>query len=139
MDWSTIFQPGMKREEMFSVGAAHLASHVGSGAVSVLSTPSMIAFMEATALNLLAAHLPAGYSSVGVNVNISHLAPSLPGAQVRVTAEVISLEGSLVDLVMQAWDGSELVGEGSHRRAIIDEARFQKRLAAKAAAAANGQ
>ncbi|MCU0485396.1 MAG: thioesterase family protein [Anaerolineales bacterium] len=132
MDWSTIFQPGRQREEVFQVGAGHLASHVGSGAVSVLSTPSMIAFMETTALRLLAEALPAGFSSVGVNVNVSHLAPSLPGASIRVTAEVRHLEGSLVDLVVQAWDGSELVGDGTHRRAIIDEARFQRRLAAKA-------
>lgn len=134
MDWTTIFQPGMKREEVFTVGPTHLASHVGSGAVSVLSTPSMIAFMEATSLHLLAEHLPEGYSSVGVNVNISHLAPSLPGVQVSVTAEVLHLEGSLVELAVQVWDGSELVGDGTHRRAIIDEARFLKRVAAKAAA-----
>jgi predicted thioesterase len=132
MDWSTIIQPGMQREDMFEVGASNLASHVGSGAVRVLSTPSMIAFMENTALRMLAEALPAGFSSVGVNVNVSHLAPSLPGARIRVTAEVRHLEGSLVDLAVQAWDGSELVGDGTHRRAIIDEARFQKRLSAKA-------
>ena len=135
MDWTTIFQPGMKREDVFMVGDKHLATHVGSGAVGVLSTPSMIGFMETTALRLLAEHLPTGYSSVGVNVNISHLAPSLPGASVRVSAEVLHMEGSLVELAVTTWDGDEKVGEGSHRRAIIEEARFLKRLAAKAEAA----
>lgn len=133
MDWQTMFHPGVKREEMFVVGATNLATHVGSGSVSVLSTPSMISFMEATALRLLAAHLPAGYSSVGIQVNVSHLAPSLPGAAIRVTAEVLHQEGSQVEFAVQAWDASELVGEGTHRRVIIDEARFLKRLAAKAA------
>lgn len=131
MDWSTLFQPGKIREEIFTVGATNLASHVGSGSVSVLSTPSMIGFMEATALHLLAEHLPAGFSSVGIHVNVSHLAPSLPGAAIRVSAEVQSLEGSLVEFAVQAWDAGELVGEGTHRRAIIEEARFQKRLASK--------
>ena len=134
MDWLTLFHPGMKREEIFTVGPTNLASHVGSGSVSVLSTPSMIGFMEATALHLLAEHLPAGYSSVGVQVNVSHQAPSLPEAAIRVTAEVLHLEGSQVELAVQAWDCSELVGDGLHRRAIIEEARFLKRIAAKAAA-----
>ncbi len=135
MDWSTQVQPGMKREEVYVVEDKHLATHVGSGSAGVLSTPSMIGFMERTALHLLADHLPSGYSSVGVNVNISHLAPALPGAEVRISAEVLRLEGSQVELAVTAWDKDEKLGEGTHRRVIIDEARFMKRLAAKAEAA----
>lgn len=134
MDWSETIRAGMKNELVFQVTEKHLASHVGSGSMRVLATPAMIAFMETTSMRLLAQYLPQGYSSVGVNVNVSHLAPALLGAEVRVRAEVVRLEGIQVELAVEAWDHTEKLGEGTHRRVIIDEVRFMKRLSTKSAA-----
>jgi predicted thioesterase len=91
----------------------------------------MIAFMERAARDLLAEHLPDGFSSVGVLVNVRHLAPSPVGSTIRTLAEIQALEGLTVTFNVQAWDEREKVGEGQHQRVVIDEARFLKRVAAK--------
>jgi len=131
MDLSQILRPGMQREETFRVEEEHAAIHIGSGSSRVLATPWMIAFMERVSHRLVSENLPQGYSSVGVVVDVRHLAPTPIGGTVRVRAEIIELNGLNVALVVQAWDESELVGEGRHQRVVIDEARFLKRVEAK--------
>lgn len=131
MELTELFHPGMEREATFMVGEEQLASHVGSGSARVLATPWMIAFMERVARDLLAERLPQGYSSVGVRVDVRHLAPTPLGKRVRARAEVISLKGSRVDFSVQAWDEWEMIGEGTHQRVVIEEARFLRRLAQK--------
>ena len=132
MDYSEIIKPGMTGEETFEVKEEHLASHVGSGAMRVLATPRLIDFMEGTSHRMIARRLPKGYSSVGTEVNMRHLAPTPLGGKVRVKAEVLSIDGIKVTLSVQAWDEIEQVGSCTHQRMIIDEARFLKRVAAKA-------
>jgi len=131
MDFTELIKPGMTFEEIFEVGEQHLASHIGSGAARVLATPWLIGFMERVSHRLIAQHLPTGYSSVGAEVNMRHLAPTPFGGKVRVQAEVLSIEGAKVSLSVQAWDETEQIGTCTHQRYIIDEARFLKRVAAK--------
>lgn len=131
MDFQSIFQPGMSQEETFLVEEQHTAAHVGSGTMRVLATPWMIAFMEHVARKFLGEHLPAGYSSVGVRVDVRHLAPTPVGSRVRVRVEISSVEGSQVEFKVEAWEGEEKVGDGRHQRVVIDEARFLRRVAAK--------
>jgi fluoroacetyl-CoA thioesterase len=134
MDFSQIYQPGMTHEETYIVGEQDLASHIGSGASRVLATPCMILFMERTAHRLLASKLPAGYSSVGVVVHVEHLAPTPMGNTVRVQAKVEAIDGLKVTFTIEAWDEVEKIGQGTHQRFIIDEARFLKRVHAKSEA-----
>jgi predicted thioesterase len=134
MELTGILQVGMTREEVFTVESQHSAAHVGSGSARVLATPWLIAFMERTARDLLAGVLPAGYSSVGVHVNIRHLAPSPVGSRVRSRVEVIAIQGMKVDFTASLWDEQELVGEGTHQRVVIEEERFLRRVASKMAA-----
>lgn len=131
MELDQIIKPGMSKEEIFLVKEEHSAIHVGSGSVRVLATPWMIGFMERVCQRLLAEHLPQGYSSVGVRVDVQHLAPSPVGSLVKVRGEVLSLDGSKVNFQVEAWDGEEKIGEGQHWRVVIDEARFLRRVAAK--------
>jgi predicted thioesterase len=121
----------MTREETFQVAEEHAAAHVGSGGSRVLATPWMIAFMERVAYRLLAEHLSPGESSVGVLVDIRHLAPTPVGKTVRVKAEISELAGSKVTFAVQAWDHVEKIGEGKHQRAVIGEERFLRRVEAK--------
>lgn len=127
-------QPGMEYEVSYLVEVNHTASHVGSGALSVLSTPSMIGFMERSSHQMLAKYLADGFSSVGVRVDVSHLAPTPVGASIRVRAEILQVNGSQVTFRVEAWDGVEKIGEGQHLRVIIDQQRFLKRVANKASA-----
>lgn len=131
MELASLFHPGMTHEETFTVEERHLASHLGSGSIRVLATPAMIALMEKTSLNLLAGQLPEGQTSVGSRVDIRHLAPTPLGMQVRIQAQIINIDGILVEFQVEAWDAIERIGEGTHLRAVIDEARFLKRVAAK--------
>lgn len=116
--------PGITRTQNFTVEARHTASHIGSGDLQVLSTPTMIAFMESTALHLIAEYLEPGYSSVGIHVDVRHLAPTALGKQVRVTATVQSVDGRKIEFQVDAWEGEKRIGTGTHRRAIIQVERF---------------
>lgn len=131
MDYQKTVHKGLIREETFIVEEQHAAAHVGSGGSRVLATPWMIAFMERVAYRLLAEHLSDGESSVGVLVDVRHLAPTPVGASVRVKAEVEQLENSQVTFALDAWDQAEKIGAGSHRRVVIDEERFLRRVEAK--------
>lgn len=124
--------PGLTREDTYLVVEEHTAVHVGSGSLRVLATPWMIAYMERTARSLLGEYLPEGYSSVGVRVDVRHLAPTPVGSQVTARAEVLSVDGSRVYLRLEARDQVETIGEGEHQRVVIDEARFLRRVEAKA-------
>jgi predicted thioesterase len=128
MDFSESIQPGMKAEKTFQVEEQHSALQVGSGGVPVLATPWMIAFMENVAFNLLEGTLPDVASSVGVLVEVRHLAPTPIGAAVRVRAEVTEVDGSRVSFNLQAWDEHEKIGSGQHQRVVIDKQRFLKRV-----------
>jgi predicted thioesterase len=132
MEVKDLITVGMVNEVTFPVEERHITSHIGSGTAPVLATPWLIGFMEATAHRLLMKHLPAGQSSVGIHVDMRHLAPTPPGQSVRVRAEVTAVEGFKVSFAIQAWDAVEQVGECQHQRAVIDVARFQRRVDAKA-------
>ncbi len=131
MDLNDFIQPGMTNEATFTVEEEHAARQIGSGSMRVLSTPSMIAFMERTSHWLIAEHLPEAYSSVGVRVEVSHLAPTPVGSEVRVKAEVLRVEGVSVRLKVEAWDEEEKVGEGEHGRVAVEVARFLRRVEGK--------
>ena len=129
-DWIKI---GMANELSFQVEHKHTAAHIGSGSLKVLATPMMIAFMERVARDLLALHLPQGYSSVGVHVDIHHLAPTPLGEKVWVTCKIVAVDSRRVDFAVRAWDAHETVGEGTHQRVVINEERFIKRVTNKQA------
>jgi predicted thioesterase len=131
MDLTTLIQPGLSHETTFTVEDQHTAAHIGSGSLRVLATPVMISVMEGVSHRLLAERLPEGRSSVGILVNVRHLAPTPLGSAVRVRTEVIAVEGSRVTFRVQAFDETELAGEGEHQRVVIDVARFLQRVEAK--------
>lgn len=131
MEGNQMITRGMVREETFQVTEEHAAIHVGSGSSPVLATPWMIAFMERVSHRLLAEHLSPGETSVGIYLEIKHLAPTPVGTKVRVKAQVVEVAGNQIAFDVQAWDHVEKVGEGIHRRAVIDEARFLRRVKAK--------
>jgi len=122
---------GMEEQQEFVVEDEYTAGHVGSGSLRVLATPSLIGFMERTARDLMERSLPDGYSSVGVWVDVRHLAATPVGVKVRVSCEVIEVDGRKVDFRVDAWDEFEKIGEGRHQRVVIEVSRFLQRLQAK--------
>ena len=131
MDLSILYKPGRIREESFTVKGEHTAYHIGSGESRVLSTPSLITFMEGVAHRLLSEKLPEDKLSVGIHVDVKHLAATLVGIEVRVKAELLEIEGRQARFQVTAWDEEEKIGQGFHRRAVVDLDRFQRGVAEK--------
>ena len=102
----------------------------------VFATGFMIVLMEWTCARLLAPHLDPGEGSLGVRVDVSHLAATPPGMTVTVDAEVVEVVGNRVGFKVKAHDGIDLIGEGRHERFVVVWDKFNARVAAKAKKAA---
>ena len=90
--------------------------------------------MERAAVNALKPYLATGQQSVGTMVNVRHLAATPVGATVTAKAELIAVDGRRLTFKVTAHDGTDLIGEGTHERALIDLARFEAKVKAKAEA-----
>ena len=106
-------------------------AHFVEGMPEVYGTPIMIFHMETTAGAAIHDLLPEGWTSVGVVVNVKHLAATPVGAKVTLKAEVIAAENNTVTFAVEAHDGFEKIGEGKHVRAPIEIERFMKKVRAK--------
>jgi predicted thioesterase len=124
-------KPGLVGESGEVVTYELTASVLGSGLVLALATPAMIALMENASVNAIRECLRVGQTSVGIEVNVKHLAATPVGMRVRARAEVLSVDKRRVTFRVEAWDDKERIGEGTHVRAIVDEARFRERIAQK--------
>lgn len=120
---------GVRCSRVFTVEEVHSAQHVRSGTVNVLSTPSMIAFIEETALGCIQGYLPQGHTSVGTHVNVKHVRAVPIGASVTVEVEVVQVEGRRVVFSAKVYWGGTVVGEGTHERYIVDVERFLAKVA----------
>ncbi|HEX9712834.1 MAG TPA: hotdog domain-containing protein [Actinomycetota bacterium] len=116
--------PGLAGEARRVVTEAQTAIGLGSGDVPVFGTPALLAMMEEAAVAALLGALPDGRTSVGVSVELEHLAPSRVGAEVRALARMVSAEGGRVIFDCEAYDGETLIGRARHARAIVDRVRF---------------
>jgi fluoroacetyl-CoA thioesterase len=114
------------------VGPEHTAPFVGSGRIAVLATPVMINVIEAAALAAVEHLLPAGHQSLGIKLDVSHVAATPVGLRVTATAEVVHLEGRTITFRVEAHDEFEPIGGGTHERVVVSVARFDERVQRKA-------
>jgi fluoroacetyl-CoA thioesterase len=126
---------GLVGEVRRVVDASMLASALGSGALDVFATPALVALMENAAIQALEGHLALEQTSVGVRVDIRHLAATPPGVEVRARAELVEVDGRRLVFRVEAFDSQERIGEGSHERALVDPQRLLGRANAKRATA----
>jgi fluoroacetyl-CoA thioesterase len=124
---------GAKGAAELIVGPEHTAPHVGSGKIAVLATPVMVNLMEAAALAAVEAHLPQGYQTLGIRLDVSHIAATPVGMQVRAHAELTRADGRQLSFHVVAKDEVEVIGEGSHERVVVNVERFDRRVQEKAA------
>lgn len=122
---------GDKIETSQRVDQQRTASHLGSGSLQVYATPAMVTFIEHSCRELIEPKLAQGQTSVGVEINVKHVAPTPLGATVSLLAEIVAIEGNSVTFKAQVRDEIEVIGEAEHIRVIIDVPRFQKRVATK--------
>lgn len=103
----------------------------GSGGVKVFATPMMVALMEKAALSAVDPHLPEGYATVGLSLDVKHIAATPVGMKVYAKAELIGVEGKKLTFRVEAFDEREKIGEGAHERYIIELSKFLDRIGRK--------
>jgi len=123
--------PGLVGTAEIVVGPEHTAPFVGSGRIAVLATPVMINVIEAAALAAVEHLLPAGHQSLGIKLDVSHIAATPIGLRVTATAEVLRVEGRTIFFRVEAHDEIEPIGGGTHDRVVVSVARFDERVQRK--------
>lgn len=101
----------------------------------VFATGFMVGLMEWACLELLKPYLAEGEGSLGVHIDVSHIAATLPGQTVTVEAKCTGVAGRRVTFEVKAHDGVETIGAGRHERIIVPWGVFRSRINAKAKAA----
>ena len=103
----------------------------------IFSTPSMVSLVERSCVRVLEPLLEPGQHSVGIRVDIRHLAPTLEGMHVRAHARIVDVDRRKVTFQVEVSDDLDQVGEARHERFIIDEATYLPRLLDKESRLAN--
>lgn len=125
-------RPGVSRTNRLVVDRERTIGFMGEEG-RVYATPRMVWDVEHACRDLLMEHADAIEDSVGIEVSLRHLAPTLPGMTVEITVTVRSVEGRKIAFDFEVKDNLEAVGTGSHSRFVVDKAKTIERLRAKAA------
>lgn len=107
------------------------ALEVGSGSLLVYATPCMVALMEGAACEAISEAIPEDKTSVGISLSISHVSATPVGLSVRAEAEVTGVEKNIISFKVTAYDESGVIGEGTHKRAVVSVQKFLDKTYAK--------
>jgi fluoroacetyl-CoA thioesterase len=118
----------MSAEKTVTVTSEMTVGHFVAHMPQVYATPMMILHMEMASGAAIASHLPAGFVSVGMDVKVRHLAATPVGREVRAISRVIQIDSRSVVFEVEAWDGDRRIGDGTHRRGIVNVREFETRF-----------
>ena len=119
---------GMTAEKTVTVTSEMTVGHFVRHMPQVYATPMMILHMEMASGAAIASYLPEGFVSVGMDVKVRHLAATPVGRAVRAISRVIQIDPKSVVFEVEAWDGERKIGDGTHRRGIVNMPEFEKRF-----------
>ena len=122
---------GMKAEKIEPVTKDNTAIKFGSGTVAVFATPAMVGLMEGACVAVVERLLPETMTTVGIDLNIRHLAATPVGMTVRAVAELTEIDGNRLIFKVEAFDNKEQIGKGTHERYIVDIEKFSQKAEAK--------
>ena len=122
---------GMTAHKAVTVTPEMTVGHFVTDMPQVYATPVIILHMEMASGSAIARHLPDGFVSVGMDVKVRHLAATPVGRAVRAIARVIQIDGRSVLFEVEAWDGDRKIGDGTHRRGIVNVREFEERFGAR--------
>jgi fluoroacetyl-CoA thioesterase len=125
-------RPGVSRVNRITIDPERTISFMGDEA-RTYATPAMIRDIEYTCRDLIMEHADAGEDSVGMEVAVKHLAPTLLGMTVEITVRVLAVDGRKVSFDVAVKDELDTVGAGTHTRFVVDKAKTFERIKAKAA------
>ena len=119
---------GIKGHDEVVVDMSNVASAVGSGPLDVFSTPSMIACMERAALSSVMPYMDEGFSTVGIGLEVQHLAATPLGETVRTESELTEIiKGRFLTFDIKSYCGDQLVGTCIHKRCVVDINMFMEK------------
>ena len=124
--------PGVSRVGRIQIDRDRTIGFMGEDG-RVYATPRLVQDIEHTCRDLILEHADANEDSVGIDVSIRHLAPTLPGMTAEITATVSAVEGRKVTFDIAAKDDLEPICSGTHSRFVVDKGKTLERLKAKAA------
>ena len=130
-DMQGVVKIGTVGEERFVVSEQHLLDFAHNGMPRILCTPWLIWFLEHAARKAMLPLLEPGESTVGVVVNVEHIAATPLEEQVVCRARVIYADGPLISFQFEAHDEHEKIAVGTHKLRVIQAARLAKRVAGK--------
>jgi fluoroacetyl-CoA thioesterase len=117
-------EPGRAAKVVLEVGSGDTAVALRSGEVPVLATPRLIALCEEASLEALAGVLPPGRTTVGMRVQLDHLAPTAVGHSITAEATLEKVEGRRLTFTVSASDDRGLVAAGRVTRVVVDIDQF---------------
>ncbi|MGN9812439.1 thioesterase family protein [Micromonospora sp. BQ11] len=123
------FAPGLTARVELTVTDADTAQAVGSGDVPVLGTPRVLALAEAATVAATTTSMPGGSTTVGVRVELEHLAATPVGRRVLASARLVAVDGRRLQFDVTVTDGEQTVARGRVERLLVDRQRFVERAA----------
>ena len=122
---------GIRNREEMIVQEENTALAMGSGTLRVLATPAMVALMENTSKNSIAAELEEGSTTVGTSLQIRHVSATPVGMKVYCESELTAVNGRALTFSLKAYDEAGLIGEGEHERFIVYAEPFTEKAYSK--------
>jgi len=123
-----MLEKGLTAVSRTTVTPQNTAAALGSGDMPVFATPAMVELMENAAMLAVAGALPEGATTVGAEMNVTHIKPSGLGTEVIASAVVTAVEGRKITFNVGARDAEGMICEGTHVRFIVDRERFLAKL-----------
>ena len=125
-------RPGLSRVERITVDRDRTIGFMGEEA-RVYATPRLVSDIEFTCRNLILEHADPGEDSVGMEIALKHLAPSLPGMTVEVAVRIVTVDRRKISFEVAARDELDEISTGTHARFVVDVAKTIERVKAKTA------
>lgn len=123
-----MLEKGLSACSTTTVTPDNTAVTMGSGDLEVFATPAMVALMEHAAMEAVAAALPEGSTTVGSEMNTTHIKPSGLGTEITATAVLTAVEGRKLTFNVGARDAGGMIGEGVHVRYVVDREKFMSKV-----------
>ena len=123
-----MMEKGLSAQSKVTVDGGNVAATMGSGDLQVFATPAMVALMENAAMKAVADHLPEGSTTVGAEMNVTHIKPSGVGAEIVASAVLTEVEGRKLTFNVGARDAEGMIGEGVHVRYVVDREKFMSKV-----------
>ena len=137
-------QAGLRHSERMIVARCHTVPELDrswpgfTDMPPVFATAMMIGFIEQTCIEALRPYLTAEQRTVGTHVDVSHVAATPEGLSVIAEVELLSVEGRNLSFKVRCLDEAGVIGEGTHKRAIVNVDKFQQRVLEKKKGSAAG-